>query len=147
MGLKERLQKDMIEAMKSRNNVKVGVIRLVRGMIRKLEIDQKKDFTDDDVIGVLSNAAKQRREAIKAYTEGGRDDLVKEEEAELAVIETYLPEALSTDELEKIITGIIAETGAATMKDIGKVMPRVMQKVKGRVNGSEVQAIVRSKLS
>jgi len=147
MGLKERLQKDMVEAMKSGNNVKVGVIRLVRGMIRKLEIDLKKDFTDDDVIGVLSNAAKQRREAIKAYTEGGRDDLVKEEEAELAVIETYLPEALSTDELEKIITEIIAETGAATMKDIGKVMPRVMQKVKGRANGSEVQAIVRSKLS
>lgn len=147
MGLKERLQKDMVEAMKSGNNVKVGVIRLVRGMIRKLEIDQKKEITDDDVIGVLSNAAKQRREAIKAYTEGGRDDLVKEEEAELAVIETYLPEALSTDELEKIITGIIAETGGATMKDIGKVMPRVMQKVKGRANGSEVQAIVRSKLS
>ncbi len=147
MGLKERLQKDMIEAMKSGNNVKVGVIRLVRGMIRKLEIDLKKDFTDDDVIGVLSNAAKQRREAIKAYTEGGRDDLVKEEEAELAVIETYLPEALSTDELEKIITEIIAETGATTMKDIGKVMPRVMQQVKGRANGSEVQAIVRSKLS
>ena len=137
----------MVEVMKSGNDVKVGVIRLVRGMIRKLEIDQKKDLTDDDIIGVLSNAAKQRREAIKAYTEGGRDDLVKEEEAELAIIETYLPEALSTDELEKIITEIIAETGAATMKDIGKVMPKVMQKVKGRANGSEVQAIVRSKLS
>jgi len=147
MGLKERLQKDMIEAMKSGNNVKVGVIRLVRGMIRKLEIDRKKDFTDDDVIGVLSNAAKQRREAIKAYTKGGRDDLVKEEKAELAVIETYLPEVLSTDELEKIIVEIITETGAATMKDIGKVMPRVMQKVKGSANGSEIQAIVRSKLS
>ncbi|MBC8491997.1 MAG: GatB/YqeY domain-containing protein [Candidatus Marinimicrobia bacterium] len=147
MGLKERLQKDMIEAMKTRNDVKVGVIRLVRGMIRKLEIDRKKDFTDDDIIGVLSNAAKQRREAIKAYTEGGRDDLVKDEKAELAVIENYLPEALSTDELENIIVEIIAETGAATMKDIGKVMPIVMQKVKGRANGSEVQAIVRSKLS
>jgi len=147
MGLKERLQKDMVEAMKSRNNIKVGVIRLIRGMIRKLEIDQKKDLTDDDIIGVLSNAAKQRREAIKAYTEGGRDDLVDEEEAELAVIEIYLPEALSTDELEKIIVEIIAETGAATMKDIGKVMPKVMQKVKGRANGSEVQAIVQSKLS
>jgi len=96
---------------------------------------------------VLSNAAKQRREAIKAYTEGGRDDLVKDEKAELAVIENYLPEALSTDELENIIVEIIAETGAATMKDIGKVMPIVMQKVKGRANGSEVQAIVRSKLS
>jgi len=147
MGLKERLQKDMVEAMKTRNDVKVGVIRLVRGMIRKLEIDRKKDFTDDDIIGVLSNAAKQRREAIKAYTEGGRDDLVKDEKAELAVIENYLPEALFTDELENIIVEIIAETGAATMKDIGKVMPIVMQKVKGRANGSEVQAIVRSKLS
>ncbi|MBU4443935.1 MAG: GatB/YqeY domain-containing protein [Candidatus Marinimicrobia bacterium] len=147
MGLKEQLQKDMVEAMKSGNDVKVGVIRLVRGMIRKLEIDRKKDLTDDDVIGVLSNAAKQRLEAIKAYIEGSRDDLVKEEEAELAIIETYLPEALSTDELKKIIIEIIAETGAATMKDIGKVMPIVMQKVKGSANGSKVQAIVRSKLS
>jgi len=147
MGLKEKLQKDLVAAMKSGDKVSTGVIRLLWSAIRKLEIDRKQDFTDDDVIGVLSNAAKQRREAIKAYLEAGRADLVKEEEAELTIIEAYLPAALSTGELEQIIAGIIAETGATSMQDLGKVMPRIMQKVKGRANGAEVQAIVRSKLS
>ncbi|MBU0712360.1 GatB/YqeY domain-containing protein [bacterium] len=147
MSLKEQLQKDMVTAMKARDELRVNVIRLLRGMIRKLEIDQKKDLDDKDVIGVLTNAAKQRREAIKAYADGGRDDLVKQEEAELVIISEYLPEAMGTDELEQIITNIITETGATSMKDIGKVMPKVMQQVKGRTDGSQVQAMVRAKLS
>ncbi|MFH1251773.1 MAG: GatB/YqeY domain-containing protein [bacterium] len=147
MSLKEQLQKDMVTAMKARDELRVNVIRLLRGMIRKLEIDQKKDLDDKDVIGVLTNAAKQRREAIKAYADGGRDDLVKQEEAELVIISEYLPEAMGMDELEQIITNIITETGATSMKDIGKVMPKVMQQVKGRTDGSQVQAMVRAKLS
>ncbi|MDO9548909.1 MAG: GatB/YqeY domain-containing protein [Candidatus Marinimicrobia bacterium] len=147
MSLKEQLQKDMVVAMKARDELRVNVIRLLRGMIRKLEIDQKKDLDDKDVIGVLTNAAKQRREAIKAYTDGGRDDLVKQEEAELAIISEYLPEAMGMDELEQIITNVIAETEATSLKDIGKVMPKVMQQVKGRTDGSQVQAMVKAKLS
>ncbi|HCL00374.1 MAG TPA: glutamyl-tRNA amidotransferase [Candidatus Marinimicrobia bacterium] len=147
MGLKEKLQKDLVTAMKSGDKVRTGVIRLLWSAIRKVEIDQKKELIDSDIIGILTNAAKQRREAIKAYLEAGRADLVKEEEAELAIIETYLPAALSARELEQIIADIIAETGATSRQDLGKVMPRVMQKVKGRANGAEVQAIVRSKLS
>jgi len=147
MSLKEQLQKDMVAAMKSRDEQRVNVIRLLRGMIRKLEIDQKKDLDDKDVIGVLTNAAKQRREAVKAYTDGGRDDLVKEEEAELAIISEYLPEAMGMGELEQLITGVIAETGATSMQDIGKVMPKIMQQAKGRADGSQVQAMVRTKLS
>ncbi|MBU1063738.1 GatB/YqeY domain-containing protein [bacterium] len=147
MSLKEQLQKDMVTAMKARDELRVNVIRLLRGMIRKLEIDQKKDLDDKDVIGVLTNAAKQCREAIKAYADGGRDDLVKQEEAELVIISEYLPEAMGMDELEQIITNIITETGATSMKDIGKVMPKVMQQVKGRTDGSQVQAMVRAKLS
>ncbi|MBU1633007.1 GatB/YqeY domain-containing protein [bacterium] len=147
MSLKEQLQKDMVTAMKARDELRVNVIRLLRGMIRKLEIDQKKDLDDKDVIGVLTNAAKQRREAIKAYADGGRDDLVKQEEAELVIISEYLPEAMGMDELEQIITNIITETGATSMKDIGKVMPKVMQQVKGRTDGSQVQAMVRAKLA
>jgi len=147
MSLKEQLQKDMVTAMKARDELRVNVIRLLRGMIRKLEIDQKKDLDDKDVIGVLTNAAKQRREAIKAYADGGRDDLVKQEEAELVIISEYLPEAMGTDELEQIITNIITETGATSMKDIGKVMPKVMQQVKSRTDGSQVQAMVRAKLA
>ncbi len=147
MSLKEQLQKDMVTAMKAKNELKVGVIRLLRGSVRKLEIDQRKELNDQDIIGVITNAAKQRREAIKAYTEGGRADLVAQESAELAIIEEYLPEAIGQDELAKIIDEIISETGATTLKDIGKVMPKVMQQVKGRADGALVQALVRIKLS
>lgn len=147
MGLKEHLHQDLIEATKSRNELSTGVIRLLRGMIRKQEIDQHKECGDEEVIGVLTSAAKQRRESIKAYGDGGRADLVAREQAELAIIESYLPKALSSHELEKIIRDAIAETGAITIKDLGRVMAKVMPQVKGRADGTAVQALVRSKLT
>ncbi|MBN2600451.1 MAG: GatB/YqeY domain-containing protein [Candidatus Marinimicrobia bacterium] len=147
MSLKEQLQKDMVVAMKAKDELLLNVIRLLRGMVRKLEIDQKRELDDNDIIGVLTNAAKQRREAIKAYTEGGRADLVKQEEAELAIISEYLPKAMGMDELDQIIATVISETGATSMQDIGKVMPKIMQQVKGRADGAQIQIIVRSKLS
>jgi len=147
MGLKERLQQDLIESTKSRNEIKTGVIRLLRGMIRKQEIDQRKEFGDDDVIGVLASAVKQRHESIKAYGDGGRTDLVAQEQAELAIIMSYLPQALSTQELEKIVRDTIAETGATSIKDLGKVMAKIMPQVKGRADGTVVQTLVRAKLT
>lgn len=147
MNLREKLQQDMVAAMKAKDERRTGVLRLLWSTIRKLEIDQKKTLDDNDINGVLNNAAKQRREAIKAYTDGGRDDLVRQEEAELAIITEYLPKALGIDELEKIVDAVIAETGAASLKEIGKVMPKIMQQVKGRADGSQVQAMVRAKLS
>jgi uncharacterized protein YqeY len=147
MGLKERLQQDLIEATKSRNEIRTGVIRLLRGMIRKQEIDQRQEFGDEDIVGVLVSAAKQRRESIKAYGDGGRADLVAQEQAELAIIESYLPQALSSQELEKIVRDAIAETGATSIKELGKVMAIVMPKIKGRADGTKVQAMVRSRLT
>jgi uncharacterized protein YqeY len=147
MSLKERLQQDLINSTKSRNELKTGVIRLLRGMIHKQEIDQRKEFGDDEIIGVLASAVKQRRESIKAFAEGGRADLVAQEQAELALIESYLPQALSTQELGKIVQDTIAETGATSIKDLGKVMAKLMPKVKGRADGTVVQAMVRSKLT
>jgi uncharacterized protein YqeY len=147
MSLKERLQQDLINSTKSRNELKTGVIRLLRGMIHKQEIDQRKEFGDDEIIGVLASAVKQRRESIKAFAEGGRADLVAREQAELVVIESYLPQALSSQELEKIVQDAIAETGAISIKDLGKVMAKLMPKVKGRADGTVVQAMVRSKLT
>lgn len=147
MNLREKLQQDMVAAMKARDERRTGVLRLLWSTIRKLEIDQKKTLDDNDIIGVLNNAAKQRREAIKAYTDGGRDDLVRQEEAELAIITEYLPKALGIDELEKIVDTVIAETGAASLKDIGRVMPKIMQQIRGRADGSQIQAMVRAKLS
>jgi len=147
MGLTERLQQDLIESTKSRNEIRTGVIRLLRGMIRKQEIDQRKEFVDDDIIGVLVSAVKQRRESIKAYGDGGRADLVAQEQAELAIIESYLPQALAPQELEKIVRDTIAETGAVSVKDLGKVMAKIMPQVKGRADGTAVQALVRAKLT
>jgi len=146
MTLKERLQKELVEAMRARDTLKVDVIRLLRNSIRQKEIELKKELSDDDVIKILSNAAKQRRESIKAYEAGKREDLVEREKRELDIIESYLPEKFSQEELIKIVEDVIKEVGASSLRDLGKVMPKVMAKVKGRADGSEVQAIVRSKL-
>jgi len=137
----------MIEAMKAKDENRLRIIRLLRGNIRKGEIDTRKDFSDDDVIDVLMNSAKQHQDSIQAYASGGRTDLVAQEEAKLAVIREYLPQALSTAELIALVEETIQATGAATLKDLGRVMGLVMGKVKGRANGAEVQAIVRSKLN
>lgn len=146
MTLKERLQKELVEAMRARDTLKVDVIRLLRNSIRQKEIELKKELSDDDVIKILSNAVKQRRESIKAYEAGKREDLVEREKRELDIIESYLPEKLPQEELIKIVEDVIKEVGASSLRDLGKVMPKVMAKVKGRADGSEVQAIVRSKL-
>ncbi len=147
MDLKQQLQQDFLAAMKAKEQERVGVLRLIRGKIKDLEIDKRRELNSDEVIGVLMNAAKQRLDSIKAYREGSREDLAAEEERELVIIKSYLPEQMGPAEIEKIVIRMIAETGATSMKDIGKVMPKVMAEVKGRANGSEVQAIVRSKLA
>ena len=147
MDLKQQLQQDFLAAMKAKEQERVGVLRLIRGKIKDLEIDKRRELNPDEVIGVLMNAAKQRLDSIQAYREGSREDLAAEEERELVIIKSYLPEQMGPAEIEKIVIRMIAETGATSMKDIGKVMPKVMAEVKGRANGSEVQAIVRSKLA
>ncbi|MFH1212624.1 MAG: GatB/YqeY domain-containing protein [Candidatus Neomarinimicrobiota bacterium] len=147
MDLIDRLLQDMIVAMKAKDEDRLRIIRLLRSNIRKAEIDSRKEFTDEDVIGVLMSSAKQHQDSIQAYRNGGRADLVALEEAELVVIRTYLPQALTTAELILVVTEVIAETGATNIKDLGRVMSLVMAKVKGRTTGSEVQIIVRSKLT
>jgi len=147
MTIKEKLQQDMIAAMKAKDEDRLRIIRLLRGNIRKAEIDSRKDYTDDDVIGILMSAAKQHQDSIQAYRNGGRTDLVAQEEAELTVIREYLPQAMSAGELEAVVMEVIRATGATTIKDLGKVMGAVMAKVKGRADGAQVQAMVRSKLS
>ncbi len=147
MDLKEQLQKDFLAAMKAKDQNRVLVLRALRGKMRDLEIEKRGELTEQEMLGVLTNAAKQRQDSIQAYREGGREDLVAQEEMELALIKNYLPEQLSDTEIEKIVDSAIAETGAETMRDIGKVMGKVMPQVKGRADGSTVQSLVRSKLS
>ncbi len=147
MSLKEKLQQDLAEAMKAKDDRRVQIIRLLRDAIRKQEIDQRKELLDEDIIGVLQRAAKQHQDSINAYRAGNRIDLVEQEEAELAIIQSYLPQPLTEDELIAIIDETIRTVGATGPKDIGKVMGPLMTRVKGRADGAKVQAIVRAKLA
>ncbi len=147
MSLLDRLTEDMKSAMKAGETVRLGTIRLLRGQIKDAAIDKRADLTDDEMLGVLANAAKKRREAIEAYQNANRQDLAGKEEAELAVIQSYLPAAPDAAEIEAIIDRAITEAGAQTIRDLGKVMPLVMSATKGRADGKMVSEMVRRKLS
>lgn len=147
MSYLERLTEDMKTAMKSGEKDRLATIRLLRGAIKDAEINKRKTLSEEEEIAVLSNAAKKRRESIAAYQQAGRLDLVAKEQAELVVIQSYLPEQLSQDELQHLVEAAMEESGAQSLKDMGKVMALVMTKVKGRADGKLINEIVRSKLS
>ncbi len=146
MSLFERLTEDMKTAMKAGEKERLSTIRLLRGYIKNQAIDKRRDLTEEEELAVLSSAAKKRRESIQAYKDAGRHDLADKESRELEVIQQYLPQPLSHEELDKIVDAVIAQTGAQTIKDMGKVMSAVMQEVKGRADGKEINALVRAKL-
>ena len=146
MSILERLTEDMKAAMKRGDKDRLGTIRQLRAQLNNARIELGRDLNDDDAIAVLTNAAKKRKEAIEMYEKAGREDLVAKEKAELAVIQEYLPQQLSREELEGIVDAVIKEVNATTMKDLGRVMGKVMQQVRGRADGKEVQELVRSKL-
>ena len=149
MSLKDKLTADMKDAMKAREagKLRLSVIRLVRGAIRQQEIDGQKELSDEDVLGVISKEVKQRRDSIEDFKKGGRDDLVAEAEAEIAVLMEYLPQQLSEDEVRSLVKEAIAASGAVSPKDMGKVMKELMPKVKGRADGKLVNGIVRELLA
>lgn len=148
MSLKEKLTADMKEAMKAREEgrQRLGVIRLVRGAIRQQEIDGQRELDDEAVLSVISKEVKQRRDAIEEFQKGGRDDLVRQNEAEIAILMEYLPQQMTEDEVRSAVQEAIAATGASTPKDMGKVMRELMPKVKGRADGKLVNQIVRERL-
>ncbi|SNZ06252.1 hypothetical protein SAMN06265182_0614 [Persephonella hydrogeniphila] len=145
--LLKKLQEDMKTAMKSGDKDRLSVIRMLISEIKKVQIDKKKELSDEEIIDVLQRYAKQRKESIKQYREAGREDLAQKEEFELKVVQEFLPQPLSEEEIEKIVDETIAQLGASSMKDMGKVMKAVMEKVKGRADGSTVSGIVKKKLS
>ncbi|WP_029523157.1 GatB/YqeY domain-containing protein [Persephonella sp. KM09-Lau-8] len=145
--LLKKLQDEMKAAMKSGQKDRLSVIRMLISEIKKVQIDKKKELSDEEIIEVLQRYAKQRKESIKQYREAGREDLAQKEEFELGVVQEFLPQPLSQEELEKIINETIAELGASSMKDMGRVMKAVLDKVKGRADGATVSAIVKNKLS
>lgn len=147
MSLKEQLQSDLKTAMRDRDDNRRDTLRLVLSSLHNAEIDAGAELDDDGVIGVLTKEAKQRRESIEEFRKGGREEKAAQEEAELAVISGYLPEALSRDDVVAAATEVIAEVGASEMKDIGKVMPVLMERLRGRADGREANEVARQLLS
>lgn len=147
MALKETLTNDMRDAMRQRDTVKRDTIRLLLSAIGYEEKAKRTDaLDDDDVTQVLSKQAQQRRDSIEAYQKGNRPDLVEKEEAELAIVVQYLPQPLSTDEVEAIVQSTIDEVNATGPQDMGKVMGRVMPQIRGRADGKQVSALVNQTL-
>jgi len=146
MSLKEKITEDMRAALRSGDKAKLKLIRMLRSEIRYKEIDNGSELEDDDTIEVLSSALKKRKEAIEEFKKGGREDLVSQEEEELKIILSYLPEQLSQEDLEKLDDEKIAETDAQSPRDIGKVMRAVMPEVKGRADDKKVNHLVSLKL-
>jgi uncharacterized protein YqeY len=134
-------------AMKSGEKQRLSVIRMARAAIKNQEIEKRKDLDDDEIIEVLSREVKQRRDAIAEYKKAGKEDIIAGLNKEIEILSEYLPEQLSTEELENLIQELINETGASSMKDIGRVMEAIMPKVKGRADGRIVNQMVQEKLS
>jgi len=149
MGLKEKLQADLTDSIRSRNEVVSGTVRMLLAAITNEEVAGKaaKVLTDAEIITVLSREAKKRREAVEAYTQAKRDDLAGKEKAEAAVIANYLPEQLSEDEIKKLIADAIAETDAKGPAGMGLVMKVLQPKIAGKADGGVVSGLVKAALA
>ena len=145
MSLKEKLANDMKEAMKAREAGKerLSVIRLVRGAIRQIEIDQRVELDDEGVLAVISKEVKQRRDSIEEFKKGGREDLIAQNEADIAILMEYLPAQLTEAEVKALVDEAVAAVGAKDPKDMGKVMKELMPKVKGKADGKLVNQLVK----
>jgi uncharacterized protein len=147
MPLRERITEDMKTAMRAGEKDRLGTIRLILAAIKQREVDERIVLDDTQVLAVLEKMVKQRKEAIAQFETGGRADLVAKETAELAVVQAYLPSQLSDAELDAVIAEAIASTGAASIKDMGKVMGVVKAKAQGRADMTAVSARIKQKLS
>jgi len=147
MSLIERLEDELKEAMTARDAERRDTLRLILSSLRSAEKDLQRPLHDDEELQVLQRERKRRTEASEAFRAGGREEQADAEERELAVLEEFMPEPLSEDELEEIVDDAIAEVGATSMRDIGRVMADVMPQVAGRADGSAVSQLVREKLA
>ena len=147
MSLVERLEGEVKEAMLARDGTRRDALRLILNSLRSAEKDLQRPLSDDEELQVLQRERKRRNEAAEAFRAGGREEQASQEETELAILEEFMPEPLSEDELERIVDDAIAETGATSLRDMGRVMADVMPQVAGRADGSAVGQIVREKLA
>jgi uncharacterized protein YqeY len=147
MTLNEKVAADITAAMKARDAGRLSALRMLKAAIMNKGVEKGRDLDDAEVLQVVSSLVKQRRDSIEQFQKGGRTDLVDKETAEVAVLEQYLPPAISAEEIDAAVTAAIAETGATTPKDMGKVMKAVMPKLAGKnADGRAVNEAVRRKL-
>lgn len=146
MSLKQQLKDDVKTAMREKNVVKRDSIRSINTMIKQIEVDERKELTDEDIIKLIQKGIKQREEAVAQYNEAGRDDLSQKEQEQIEVFSQYLPKQLSDEELEAGMKEIIAEVGATSMKDMGKVMGQATKKFAGVADGKRINEITKKLL-
>ena len=152
MSIRERIVADLTAAMKAKDAARLGVIRMLKSRIMEAEVEQRGRkgpeyvLQDQECLAVIATYAKQRRDSIEAYRKGGNEELAKKEEAELAIIQQYLPAQLSEDEIRRTVAAAIAEAGATSAKDMGAIMKVVVPKLKGGADGAVVSRIVRELL-
>lgn len=146
-ALKDQITEDMKTAMRAKDSVRLGAIRLLLSAIKQREVDERIELTDADVIAVIEKMLKQRRDSIAAFESANRIDLADIEKFEVSVLQTYMPKQLSDDELNQIITQVIADTGAAGAKDMGKVVGLVKPLVAGVADMGKVSGLIKARLS
>ncbi|HEX7113929.1 MAG TPA: GatB/YqeY domain-containing protein [Steroidobacter sp.] len=146
MPLKDRITEDMKAAMRAKDSERLGTIRMITSAIKQREVDERITLDDAQVISVIEKMIKTRKESIEQFRQGGRDDLVARETKEIELLQSYLPEQLSEAEVDALIDACIAETGASSIKDMGKVMGLLKQKAAGRADMSAVGAKLKARL-
>ena len=147
MSLLSQLKDVMKIAMRAKDKIRLGVIRMALSAIKQAEIDHDTEATDDNIIALLTKMVKQRKESIKMFTDGGRDELAAKEAAEISAIEDFLPQPLSADEINQLITKAIADTGAASMADMGKVMAVLKPLMQGKADMGTVSGQIKAVLN
>jgi uncharacterized protein YqeY len=147
MSLKARITEDMKTAMRAKDTARLGTIRLLLAAIKQKEVDERIELDDAAVSSIVEKLIKQRKDSISQFRAAGRDDLVAAEEAELVVLQAYLPEQLSAAEVEAAVVAAIAESGASSAKDMGKVMGLVKPRLAGRADMGQVSALIKARLA
>lgn len=146
MSLKAQISEDMKNAMRAKDSARLGAIRLLQSAIKQREVDERIELSDQDVIAVIEKMLKQRRDSIAAYESANRQDLADVEKFEVSVLQNYLPQALSDDEVSALLEKVVSETGASGIKDMSKVMAAIRPLVVGRADMGKISGLIKTRL-
>jgi uncharacterized protein len=148
MTIQEKIQSDLAEAMRSKEALRLSVLRMMKSAVKNKEVDKMRPLEEAEALGVLNTLVKQRKDSVEQFRKGGREELALKEEAEIRIIEEYLPAGASDEDIRRAIEEAVQETGAASIKDMGKVMKATMARLSGKTaDGSRVSQLVKEKLS